>query len=409
MTYLSVNNLGTPKVHVEHPFVETAQPAYRSVCYRCHKPQRVCICSLIKPVINETGITILQHPKERFHPIGTARIARLGLSKVDLRVVWQGFHADSELEQKIPPNAGLLFPSSNARDLASLSPEERPAHLVVLDGTWSTVNSLYRSNPCLHRLPHYSLSPDAPSQYRIRKEPKDNYRSTIEAIWQALRLLEPNNETIDGLMDTFAEMIQRQVDFETGPEQRRRPKRWVTRASKAIPPVFLSQFENIVVGYGEFIDCGEDEEAYQLMYWSALRPATGESFAAAIQVDDFERHFAPEAPFFKHTELESGVFKGGLPIKQFKEEWRAFFGPEDTLAAWNQITLTLFDEIVPQSKEPLLLKGIYCNHIGEGCGDLGTILEREGLRPMASIAQGRPQIRLGNAAAIADFLHSLVA
>ena len=64
----------------EHPGREA-----RLFCYRCLKPKVACICAFIKTVGNQTGIIILQHPRERAHAIGTARIARLGLKKVLLR------------------------------------------------------------------------------------------------------------------------------------------------------------------------------------------------------------------------------------------------------------------------------------------------------------------------------------
>ncbi|HHH10935.1 MAG TPA: DTW domain-containing protein, partial [Sorangium sp.] len=55
----------------------------RPFCYRCHKPAVTCICARVKRVDNRTKIWLLQHPRERFHPIGTARIARLGLGRFE--------------------------------------------------------------------------------------------------------------------------------------------------------------------------------------------------------------------------------------------------------------------------------------------------------------------------------------
>ncbi|CAI5495189.1 unnamed protein product [Closterium sp. Naga37s-1] len=41
----------------------------------------------LEPVDNRVGITILQHPKEKYHPLGSARIALLGLQRVRVVVV----------------------------------------------------------------------------------------------------------------------------------------------------------------------------------------------------------------------------------------------------------------------------------------------------------------------------------
>jgi len=381
------------------------QGPHRAVCLRCHKPQLVCICALIKPVENTTGVTILQHPRERFHPIGTARIARLGLSQVDLRVAWARPDDGPSLTANIPENAGLLFPGPNARDLATVPAAERPGHLVVLDGTWSTVNSIYRDNPSLQELPHFVLTPDAPSQYRIRKEPKENYRSTIEAIWQAIRILEPENKTVHRLMDAFEGMIQRQEQFETDRNPRPRRDGKSHRQSRSIPAIFASHFENIVVGYGEFVQCNKDPGNYHLLYWTAFRPATGESFVAAIHPSE-RRHVV--MPFNHHTnmELPESIFEEGITLQAFRKQWAAFMGPRDQIALWSQITLDVFTSIVPQANPALFLKGVYCNHLGGRSGNLSRVLEREELEPVTTLAQGRPAFRLGNAVAVARFLHT---
>ena len=51
----------------------------RPTCYRCLRPRVSCVCGLITPVDNRTRVVIVQHPRERRHPFGTVRLARLGL------------------------------------------------------------------------------------------------------------------------------------------------------------------------------------------------------------------------------------------------------------------------------------------------------------------------------------------
>jgi DTW domain-containing protein YfiP len=109
------------------------------------------------------------------------------------------------------PDTALLFPSAGAGDLRALPPEEHPRGLVVLDGTWSQARALYRENPWLHALPHLALSPDAPSRYRIRRAPRRDYVSTIEATVAALRILEPDTPGLDGLLEVFDSMIEAQI------------------------------------------------------------------------------------------------------------------------------------------------------------------------------------------------------
>jgi DTW domain-containing protein YfiP len=120
-------------------------------------------------------------------------------------------HRSLSIQLEPPPRTALLFPSTDARDLRTLSPEEHPRGLVVLDGTWSQVRSLYRENPWLDALPHLALSPAAPSRYRIRRAPRPEYVSTIEATVAALRILEPDTPGLNGLLEAFDSMIEAQI------------------------------------------------------------------------------------------------------------------------------------------------------------------------------------------------------
>jgi DTW domain-containing protein YfiP len=184
----------------------------RPVCYRCFKPRRACICASIQRVANQTGIIILQHPHERFHPIGTVRIARLGLAKV--RVEACAPWADgSALCAQPPARTALLYPTVGARELAALPATERPQHLVVLDGTWHQAKKIYAAHNWLHDLPHVRLTPSAPSRYRIRTAPNEEYLATLEAIVHALRIIEPHTPGLDGLLRSFAAMIDRQAAY----------------------------------------------------------------------------------------------------------------------------------------------------------------------------------------------------
>src|SRR5690606_3295960 len=117
-----------------------------------------------------TGLTVLQHPRERRHSIGTARFVELGLGgRIHCPV-----HTDRTLacRPELPEGAALLYPGEGSRDLAELAPEERPQHLVILDGTWNHAKRLWRANPWLEDLPHVRINPAEPSRYRIRREPE---------------------------------------------------------------------------------------------------------------------------------------------------------------------------------------------------------------------------------------------
>ena len=188
------------------PSPEDSQP--RSMCYRCHKAAVVCICDSVQKVQNRTPITVLQHPRERFHAIGTARIARLGLANVSVEscTPWD---RSSLAGEQIPRGAALLYPGPTARSLDTVAP---PRALVVIDGTWFHAKKIYDAFGVLRSLPAVTL-PARESQYRIRREPRRGYLSTIEAIVSALRIVEPETKGLDGLLDAFAGMIDRQIEY----------------------------------------------------------------------------------------------------------------------------------------------------------------------------------------------------
>ena len=115
------------------------------------------------------------------------------------------------------PGAALLFPGPSATPLNELSAAEHPDPLVVVDGTWPNARRIVRLNPWLSALPRVSLVPRQPGNYRIRRAKRPDVQlSTIEAIVEALRVLEPNNEGLPALLESFDKMIDRQIELSQG-------------------------------------------------------------------------------------------------------------------------------------------------------------------------------------------------
>jgi hypothetical protein len=174
-----------------------------------------CICGDVVAVGNRTPVVIVQHPRERRHPFGTVRIARLGLRRVDVHVASSTLADCVVCPPCAPPGAALLFP---APDATPLDANAHPSALVVVDGTWPTARRLVRDNAWLQQLPRVRLSPSRPGRYRIRRAPRPGFQlSTIEAVVEALRILEPDTHGLDGLLTAFDCMIDRQIALATTP------------------------------------------------------------------------------------------------------------------------------------------------------------------------------------------------
>jgi DTW domain-containing protein len=174
------------------------------------RPQRSCICDLVRPVDNRTRVMIVQHGAERRHPFGTARLARVGLRNAEVFVAHRDDAGRNCCPPRALPGAALLYPAPGAVRLDLLP--EPPRTLVVLDGTWSTAAKLRRDNAWLQALPTVALAPAAPGRYRIRRAPRPDVQlSTIEAIVAALGAIEPETPGLAGLLAAFDGMIDRQI------------------------------------------------------------------------------------------------------------------------------------------------------------------------------------------------------
>ncbi len=181
----------------------------RIQCPRCLRPQTHCLCPLIPDLDSRTRVLLLQHPSEVNHALNTARLAALGLSNSQL-VVGEVFEDLSELLNPPGYTARLLFPADDAQPLQAYSSGEQPMLLVVPDGTWRKARKLLHLNPLLAALPRVTLANGGVSRYRLRKAPGPGALSTVEAIAQALQVLEAP-QSFDALLQPFEALIEGQI------------------------------------------------------------------------------------------------------------------------------------------------------------------------------------------------------
>src|SRR4030095_1310189 len=82
---------------------------------------------------------------------------------------------------------------------------------------------LLKLNPAIAALPRVAFRPRTPSAYLIRREPADFCVSTIEALAEALTVLEPEGGPFARLLDPFRAMVERQqrVEAEVGASRHR--------------------------------------------------------------------------------------------------------------------------------------------------------------------------------------------
>jgi hypothetical protein len=392
-----------------------AHPAGRATCYRCFRPSGACLCRAIPSVDNRIQVAVLQHPRERTHPFGTARLAELGLRRVEVIVDYVGrVRKDPELLGELDHTA-LLYPSPSARDVTTLQPHERPARLLVIDGTWHQARTLYRDVPGLRALPHLTLPSHARSAYAIRRQPRVHCLSTIEAIVLALQSLEPETVGLEDLIRAFMTMQSEQLARTGSAGRVRKPAR--ARQSRAIPRALIEEYGSLVVVYAESISGAEAHGRRSLLCCTAERVATGEQFHQVLCCDSVsDAHL-------EHVGLSRDEIAAGCSLDEFRCAWLAFVRPEDHLAAWNQSTLGLLADLTARPvRSSVSLKGAYHNlqrsrspsHPAGGVsapligGALEEIVAGEGLPlPLHRVQLGPPRsrARLDCALQLTEFLH----
>ncbi|HEK1010758.1 TPA: DTW domain-containing protein [Pseudomonas putida] len=182
----------------------------RPRCERCQRPLDHCLCALIPSLDSRTRVVLLQHPSESTHALNTARLAALGLVNAELRV-GEVFEDLGELLNRPGYRPVLLFPGEVAQVLTAYGDvDDTPLLLIVPDGTWRKARKLLYLNPLLDALPRVTLAQVTPSRYRLRKAPEPGALSTLEAVVQALNVLE-QPACFDALLRPFEALIEGQI------------------------------------------------------------------------------------------------------------------------------------------------------------------------------------------------------
>mgnify|MGYP001394921993 CR=1 FL=1 len=373
----------------------TETPSAR--CLRCLRPGPMCRCSALPLVPTRTRVVVLQHPHERRHPFGTARLLDLCMPNAELHVAYGGLSGVPRIAAPVPADAAVLFPSAGAADLEALPPGERPHTLVVIDGTWAHARRLHRENPWLHGLRHVRLHPRTPSRYRIRREPRDDYVSTLEAVVQALAVLEPDNTAVTRLLSAFDAMVDQQIAHVARVRRHGRQKRPRQREPRTLPP--LLDDPRLVVGYAESSLPGGDRDAVrELVQWCAVRLADGALFESVLRpagAPPGEHHPA-------HMRRAPGDAPRREPASGAGAPPRAFAGGAP-ITAWTRSSLDWAAPLLGGAPRADLKAG-YCNLRSDRAGLLEEVVARERLAPVPVACRGRAAERLGNAVAIARWL-----
>lgn len=189
----------------------------RTLCPRCQRPLRTCLCQWIRPTPNETALLILQHPSEVAQAKNSAGLLSLSLARCDTQVGEQW--SEQALRALLDPSRQpvLLYPQTE--DLPAPRVDVQTAvppggwQLIVLDGTWRKSRKMLYLNPFLQTLPRLALTDTPASRYRIRRARKPGQLSTLEASCYALAHLEGGRVAYSALLEAFEGFNEQHMAF----------------------------------------------------------------------------------------------------------------------------------------------------------------------------------------------------
>ena len=183
----------------------------RSLCNRCQFALNTCICCAIKSINNRVKVIILQHPSEEKITKNTAKL--LSLSLTNYQVIVGENNADFKILSTLPLNSSvLLYPNElavNLDDTKQKQSLDNITHLIVLDGTWKKAYKMLQLTTLLHAFKTVSFRHLPKNRYRIRKAPRADSLSTLEAVAHCLHLVEQLDPT--PLYDLLDELIKKQT------------------------------------------------------------------------------------------------------------------------------------------------------------------------------------------------------
>ncbi|MFH0302473.1 tRNA-uridine aminocarboxypropyltransferase, partial [Bradyrhizobium sp. 31Argb] len=179
--------------------------------------------------------------------LGTARLTARHFEEAVVRIGLSWPSLSKALEQPVadPSRWAVLYlGSAKVADLdteaevvaidrkGALEPNQRGIlgrieGIVLLDGTWSQAKALWWRNPWMLKCQRVILGPRQPSRYgQLRREPRRDGLSTIEAAGLLLAALEKRPDIAETLNASFERMLARYRQVQrTMPELAPKPKK----------------------------------------------------------------------------------------------------------------------------------------------------------------------------------------
>jgi DTW domain-containing protein YfiP len=170
-------------------------------CPRCFLRTEICLCAEIERVDSPTEIVIVRHVVEARLTSNTGRLVALAVE--NCRIVDYNGGPDFDHPLLRGADTWLLYPGPTGRPWP-----ERPARLVVLDGTFHQARHMYKRIAALRTMPELALPVPEAAPLRLRRPPRADGLSTLEAVAAAIGRL-GRSDTADRLLALQETLVRR--------------------------------------------------------------------------------------------------------------------------------------------------------------------------------------------------------
>ncbi len=162
-------------------------------CPHCYLHRDRCICASIPRLQLATRLCLVVHTKELKRTTNTGRLAIQALINSEMRIRGENRNALDLSDLLIPEYRTLLFyPSDDALELTKefAAEDPRPIQLIVPDGSWRQANKVHYRHQELKDVPRVMIKAPNTATLHMRAETTAEGMATLEAIAQALGIIE---------------------------------------------------------------------------------------------------------------------------------------------------------------------------------------------------------------------------
>lgn len=162
-------------------------------CPECFLNRQLCICHLFPQLNLRTRVCLVVHAKELKRTTNTGRLAIKSLINSEMRIRGETKETLDLSDLLVPEYRTLLFyPSDDAIELNEhlVKQDPRPIQLIVPDGNWRQASKVHYRHHELKEVPRVMIKTPNVSKHHLRTENTPEGMATLQAIAQALGIIE---------------------------------------------------------------------------------------------------------------------------------------------------------------------------------------------------------------------------